>query len=164
MHWNLNIYTFINSIIIRRNEVVKCEWTPWQRTVIRLYYKQKGRGLQRVSFLSLLVKKIDRQAWNTVAVNLFCYHRFSSEKSSPWPQWSDGLHQRSAPEGRGWRWAVQESPTDSVDIPPFAFEAPGGFYQKSFPPGISASLHVEEESATRDRKAWPPILQSAPYF
>ncbi|MFR6750180.1 MAG: hypothetical protein ACLUSS_05615 [Faecalibacterium sp.] len=30
-----------------------------------------------------VVKKIDRQAWNTVAVNLFCYHRFSSEKSSP---------------------------------------------------------------------------------
>ena len=152
MHWSLNNYTFINSIIIRRNEVVKCEWTPWQRTMIRLYYKQKGRWLQGSAFHPAC-QKIDRSSWGTVRRSIFfCYHRFSSGKTLPWPQRSNGSHPRSNSAMRGWTWEVRESPTESFDIPPFAFKAPGRALQKSFFPEPLLVLCKNRKTATRDRK------------
>jgi hypothetical protein len=48
-----------------------------------------------------------------------------------------------------------------IDIPPFAFKAPGRVLPKKFPPGTSASFHVER-AAIQGRKHDHLRLQIAP--
>ena len=115
-----------------------------------------------VSSLPVQSKRLTAWAWTLEAVNLFCYHRVSSGKTCPRPQRSDGSRPRSIPENWKWPWRAWESPSDSSDIPPFAFEAPGSFSKKVPLPELCFIPCKKEESAIRDWKAWPPMMQTAP--
>ena len=160
----MNIYAKCDSIIIRYHRAVKRLQAVLTNHDASSILQTEGTLTAKVSFPSRMSKEIDRQAWNTEAVNLFCYHHlFGRAKSSTRYRMRLSPHQRSVKPLQPEESAAAWSQTTSSDIPPFAFEAPGRVLPKSFLPDLCLVYVGIEKLAIRDRKAWPPILQSAPY-
>ncbi len=77
----------------------------------------EGALTTKVSFPSHESKEIDRQAWNTEAVNLFCYHRlFGRVKSSTRYRMQLSLHRGSVQPLQSEGSAAAWSQTTSSDI------------------------------------------------